>query len=54
MGLFIAIEGGDGSGKGTHSDLLLQHMIDAGYEATKISFPRYATAKIQPTTLKSI
>jgi len=41
MGLFVAIEGGDGSGKGTHSELLLQHMVDAGYDATKVSFPRY-------------
>lgn len=41
MGLFIAIEGGDGSGKGTHSELLLQHMIGLGYDATKVSFPRY-------------
>ncbi|MES2876172.1 MAG: hypothetical protein V4678_01755 [Patescibacteria group bacterium] len=41
MGTFIAIEGGDGSGKGTHSELLLQHMIERGLSATKISFPRY-------------
>lgn len=41
MGLFIAIEGGDGSGKGTHSELLLQHMIGLGHDASKISFPRY-------------
>ena len=41
MGRFIAIEGGDGSGKGTHSELLLQYMIGLGLNATKISFPRY-------------
>lgn len=41
MGRFIAIEGGDGSGKGTHSELLLQHTITLGMNATKISFPRY-------------
>lgn len=41
MGLFIAIEGGDGSGKGTHSELLLQYMIGKKLEASKISFPRY-------------
>jgi len=41
MGLFIAIEGGDGSGKGTHSELLLQYMLEQGKVATKISFPRY-------------
>ena len=41
MGLFIAIEGGDGSGKGTHSELLVQFMREQGKQATKISFPRY-------------
>lgn len=41
MGLFIAIEGGDGSGKGTHSELLQQYFIGRGYDVTKLSFPRY-------------
>lgn len=41
MGLFVAIEGGDGSGKATHSELLLQYMISEGYDASKISFPQY-------------
>jgi dTMP kinase len=41
MGRFIAIEGGDGSGKGTHSELLLEYMNEQGKAATKISFPRY-------------
>ncbi len=41
MGLFIAIEGGDGSGKGTHSELLLQYMLESGKAASKVSFPRY-------------
>lgn len=41
MGLFIAIEGGDGSGKGTHTELLLQYMLEQGRVASKISFPRY-------------
>lgn len=41
MGLFIAIEGGDGSGKATHTELLVQYMIERGYDASKISFPRY-------------
>lgn len=43
MGSFIAIEGGDGSGKGTHSELLLQYFIQLGYDASKISFPRYGS-----------
>jgi len=41
MGLFIAIEGGDGSGKGTHSELLVQYMNETGKKASKVSFPRY-------------
>jgi dTMP kinase len=41
VGLFIAIEGGDGSGKATHSELLQQYMTEQGYDTTKISFPRY-------------
>lgn len=43
MGKFIAIEGGDGSGKGTHSELLQQFFISKGYAVTKISFPRYGS-----------
>lgn len=41
MGLFVAIEGGDGSGKGTHSDLLTDYLSSKGKLAKKISFPRY-------------
>lgn len=41
MGLFIAIEGGDGSGKGTHAELLRQYAEGQGYDVYKISFPRY-------------
>jgi dTMP kinase len=43
MGKFIAIEGGDGSGKGTHSELLQQFFISKGNAVTKISFPRYGS-----------
>lgn len=43
MGLFIAIEGGDGSGKGTHSELLQQYIIGKGNDVTKVSFPRYGS-----------
>ena len=41
MGLFIAIEGGDGSGKGTHAELLREYAAENGYDVYKISFPRY-------------
>lgn len=43
MGRFVAIEGGDGSGKGTHSELLQQYFIGLGNEVTKLSFPRYGS-----------
>lgn len=41
MGLFVAIEGGDGSGKGTHAELLRQYAEEQGWNVYKISFPRY-------------
>jgi len=37
----IAIEGIDGSGKGTQAALLLQRLCDSGYLSQLISFPRY-------------
>lgn len=40
-GLFIGIEGGDGSGKGTQTELLYQRMIGMGKNVLKLSFPRY-------------
>jgi len=41
MGLFIAIEGGDGSGKRTQTDLLVKRLQDAGVDVMKVSFPQY-------------
>lgn len=41
MGLFIAIEGGDGSGKATHTQLLVEYLTEQAFVASKISFPRY-------------
>jgi dTMP kinase len=41
MGLFIAIEGGDGSGKRTHAALLKEYLESKGKNVFAISFPRY-------------
>lgn len=43
MGLIIAIEGIDGSGKNTQSNKLLTEYLSIGARATKISFPQYAS-----------
>ncbi|MDB5177837.1 MAG: Thymidylate kinase [Candidatus Saccharibacteria bacterium] len=41
MGIFIAIEGGDGSGKATHAKLLGEYMAAQGWNVFPISFPQY-------------
>lgn len=41
MGLFIAIEGGDGSGKGTQAGLLEEYLKSQGRPVFRVSFPRY-------------
>ncbi len=41
MGQFIAIEGGDGSGKGTQSKLLIEYLKEEGYDVYEADFPRY-------------
>ena len=41
MSYLIAIDGLDGSGKGTQSELLQAALTRAGYPASLISFPRY-------------
>lgn len=38
---FIAIEGGDGSGKGTQSKLLVKYLRKQGYDVFEADFPRY-------------
>lgn len=41
MGLFIAIEGGDGSGKATQSKILAEYLRSQGKDVYETSFPRY-------------
>ncbi len=41
MGKFIAIDGLDGSGKGTQSELLVQRLINEGKRVRVLSFPVY-------------
>lgn len=43
MGRFIAIEGGDGSGKATQSKLLVEYLSVQGHDVLFISFPQYGT-----------
>lgn len=40
-GLFLAIEGTDGSGKGTQFELLKKRLEEAGHEVETFDFPRY-------------
>ncbi|MBO5954771.1 MAG: thymidylate kinase [Clostridia bacterium] len=41
MSVIIDIEGTDGSGKKTQTDLLFKFLTDKGYKVKKISFPNY-------------
>jgi len=41
MGKLIAIDGVDASGKQTHTGMLYERLIAAGYDVKKISFPAY-------------
>lgn len=42
-GKFVVIDGIDGSGKATQTELLLKRLIKDGYKVKKIDFPRYST-----------
>ena len=44
MGRFIAIEGGDGSGKGTQTRLLVDYLRSQGVDVYEADFPRYGEA----------
>lgn len=43
MGLFIAIEGGDGSGKSTQANLLAEYLISLGKTVVRQKFPQYGS-----------
>lgn len=43
MGLFIAIEGGDGSGKTTQANLLVEYLESIGRTVVRQKFPQYGT-----------
>ncbi len=40
-GIFLTIEGTDGSGKGTQSTLLVERLEKLGYDVAKFDFPQY-------------
>lgn len=40
-GIFITVEGSDGSGKGTQSKLLTDRLEKMGYDIAKFDFPQY-------------
>src|SRR4051812_49023840 len=41
--MFIVIEGTDGSGKGTHTKMLLDWLREQGHEVVDFDFPQYGT-----------
>ena len=43
--MLIAIEGIDGSGKGTQTQLLIERLHREGYTAASVSFPRYGQTR---------
>jgi len=47
-GKFIVIDGTDGSGKATQTDLLINTMKEAGYNVAMMDFPQYDTKSAGP------
>ena len=54
-GLFIMLEGTDGSGKTTQTELLIKRLQAEGHDVEQISFPQYgeASATMVETKLKN-
>ena len=48
MGKIIVIEGTDGSGKQTQSNLLCEKLCEMGYNAKRLSFPNYESPSAGP------
>lgn len=48
-GVFIVIDGTDGSGKATQSRLLVERLKDEGFGVATFSFPQYNTKSAGPT-----
>jgi thymidylate kinase/thymidylate synthase ThyX len=40
-GIFITIEGSDGAGKGTQAKLLVERLVNEGYDVAQFDFPQY-------------
>lgn len=47
-GLFITIEGTDGSGKGTQAKKIVERLTTEGYSVKEVSFPRYGQRSAAP------
>lgn len=47
-GLFLGLEGGDGSGKGTQHQLLVDELTRAGVNLLQVDFPRYGQPSAKP------
>lgn len=47
-GRFIVIDGPDGTGKATQTELLAQTLAEAGYDGVIFDFPQYNTASAAP------
>jgi len=50
-GLFVVIEGSDGTGKKTQCDLLNKRLADEGFEVKLLDFPRYEERSSLPVQL---